>query len=77
MLGNDSKVIVWSVASGERLFIVDRPFNGLATAAAWVSRDNSHFVVGFASGDLHLFVSEKENVMQSSMIGCPDLISLL
>jgi len=68
---------MWSVASGERLFVVDRPFNGPAMAAAWVSRDNSRFVVGFASGDLHLFVSEKENVMQSSMIGCPDLISLL
>ncbi len=77
MLGNDSKVIVWSVASGERLFVVDRPFNGPATAVAWVSRDNSHFVVGFASGNLHFFMSEKENVMQSSMIGCPDLISLL
>jgi hypothetical protein len=70
-------VAVWSVASGERPFVVDRPFNGPATAAAWASRDNTRFVVGFASGDIHLFMSdEKENVMQS-MVACPDLISLL
>jgi len=76
LLGDDSKVIIWSIASGEKLFVVERPFNGPATAATWASRDNSRFVVGFASGDLHLFMSEKENVMQS-MIACPDLTFLL
>lgn len=62
LLGDDSRVIIWSITSGEKLFAVERPFNGPATAAAWASRDNSRFVVGFASGDLHLFMSEKENV---------------
>jgi hypothetical protein len=76
LLGDDSRVIIWSIASGEKLFVVERPFNGPATAVTWASRDNSRFVVGFASGDLHLFMSEKENVMQS-MIACPDLTFLL
>ncbi|KAH9012574.1 WD40-repeat-containing domain protein [Lactarius pseudohatsudake] len=59
-IGDDSRVVVWSVASGERLFAVERPFNGAATAVSWASRDNSRFVVGFASGDLHLFRNESE-----------------
>jgi WD40 repeat protein len=63
LLGDDSKVIVWSVASGEKLFVAQRPFDGAATAVSWVSRDNSRFVVGFASGDLHLFSSESGKVM--------------
>jgi WD40 repeat protein len=62
-LGDDSRIVVWSVASGERLFAVERPFNGAATAVSWASRDNSRFVVGFASGDLHLFWSEGEKVI--------------
>ncbi len=52
------------MVSGERLFIAERPFNGAATAVSWVSRDNSRFVVGFASGDLHLFWSESEKVFK-------------
>ena len=63
LLGDDSKVIVWSVLSGEKLFMAQRPFNGPATAASWVSRDSSRFVVGFASGDLHLFSSENGKVI--------------
>ncbi|KAH8978130.1 WD40-repeat-containing domain protein [Lactarius hatsudake] len=59
-IGDDSRVVVWSVASGERLFAVERPFNGAATAVSWTSRDNSRFVVGYASGDLHLFRNESE-----------------
>ncbi|KAH9021083.1 WD40-repeat-containing domain protein [Lactarius hengduanensis] len=59
-IGDDSRTVVWSVASGEKLFAVERPFNGPATAVSWASRDNSRFVVGFASGDLHLFWSESE-----------------
>ncbi|KAH9010595.1 WD40-repeat-containing domain protein, partial [Lactarius deliciosus] len=59
-IGDDSRMVVWSVASGEKLFAVDRPFNGPAMAVSWASRDNSRFVVGFASGDLHLFWSEGE-----------------
>lgn len=67
LLGDDSKVIVWSVASGEKLFVAQRPFNGAATAASWASRDSSRFVVGFASGDLHLFSSESGKVIEVSM----------
>ena len=63
LLGDDSRVIVWSVASGEKLFVVERPFNGAATAASWASHDSGRFVVGFASGDLHVFLSENEKVM--------------
>jgi WD40 repeat protein len=57
-LGDDSKVIIWSVVSGEKLFVVERPFNGAATAASWASRDSSRFVIGFASGDLHVFLED-------------------
>jgi WD40 repeat protein len=63
LLGDDSRVIIWSIASGEKLFVVERPFNGPATAAAWASHDNSRFVVGFASGDLHLFKSENKETV--------------
>jgi hypothetical protein len=64
------------MASGERLYVAEMPFNGPATAAAWAISDNSLFVVGFASGDVHLFMSDEKEVMQS-MIACPDLIPLL
>ena len=63
LLGDDSKVIVWSIASGEKLFEAQRPFYGAATAASWVSRDSSRFVVGFATGDLHLFSSDSGKVV--------------
>lgn len=63
-LGDDARVVVWSVTSGEKLFVAERPFNGAATAVAWASRDTSRFVVGFASGDLHLFRSENGKVMK-------------
>ena len=53
---------VWSVASGERLFVAELPFDGAAMAVSWVSCDSNHFVVGFASGDLHLFCSQSEKV---------------
>ena len=62
--GDDSKVVVWSIASGEKLFVAERPFNGAATAISWASRDTSRFVVGFASGDLHFFQSEDGKVMK-------------
>ena len=68
--------MVWSLASGERLFAVDMPFNGPATAAAWACHDTSRFVVGFASGDVHIFISEEGKVIQY-MLACPNLISLL
>jgi hypothetical protein len=61
-LGDDSRTVVWSIASGEKLFEVERPFNGPATAVSWASRDSSRFVIGFASGDLHLF-SRSEKVI--------------
>jgi WD40 repeat protein len=67
LVGDDSRVIVWSVASGEKLFVAHRPFNGAATAASWASHDGSRFVVGFAGGDLSLFVSEGEKVIQCYM----------
>ena len=62
LLGDDSKVVVWSITSGEKLFVAERPFNGAATAVSWASRDTSRFVVGFASGDLHFFWSENGKV---------------
>ena len=43
--------------------MAEHPFNGAATAVSWASRDTSRFVVGFASGDLHLFQSEDGKVM--------------
>ena len=61
-LGDDSKVIVCSITSGEKLFVAERPFNGAATAVSWASRDTSRFAVGFASGDLHFFWSENGKV---------------
>lgn len=63
-LADDSRAVVWSVASGEKLFVVERPFNGAATAVSWASRDGNRFVIGFASGDLHLFWSESEKVIK-------------
>jgi len=63
-LGDDSRTIIWSIASGEKLFAVERPFNGPATAVSWASHDSSRFVVGFASGDLHLFWSESGKVIR-------------
>jgi hypothetical protein len=36
----------------------------------WASRDTSHFVIGFASGDLHLFWSEDGGkVTDSGLLG--------
>jgi len=72
-LGNDSRVVVWSVASGEKLFVAERPFNGPATAVSWASRDTSHFVIGFASGDLHLFWSENGGKVTDSVLLGSDL----
>jgi hypothetical protein len=69
-LGDDSRVVVWSVASGEKLFVAERPFNGPATAVSWASRNTSCFVIGFASGDLYLFWSENGGkVMDSVLLG--------
>jgi WD40 repeat protein len=64
ILDDGSKVVVWSVTSGEKLFVTEHPFNGAATAVSWASRDTSRFVVGFASGDLHFFRSEDGKVMK-------------
>ncbi len=69
-LGDDAKVVIWSVASGERLFEAERAFNGAAIAVCWASHDTSCFVVGFATGDLHLFWSENGGkVMDSILLG--------
>lgn len=65
MIGDDAKAIVWAVASGEKLFTVERAFNGGATAVSWVGCDINRFVVGFASGDLHLFWSEDGKVIEN------------
>jgi len=64
LIGDDSKAVVWAVASGEKLFVTEQPFNGAATAVSWASHDINRFVVGFASGDLHLFCSEDGKVMK-------------
>ena len=73
-LGDDSRTVLWSIASGEKLFEVEQPFNGPATAVSWASRDSSRFVIGFASGDIHLFSSEGEKVIT---ICGPNVISFL
>ncbi|KAN0136801.1 hypothetical protein V8E53_005242, partial [Lactarius tabidus] len=52
-IGDNASMVVWSVASGEKLFVTELPFNGAVMVASWVSGDGSCFVVGFASGDLH------------------------
>ena len=61
-LGDDARTVVWSASSGEKLFVAELPFNGAATAVSWASLDSSRFVVGFASGDLHLFWSQNGKV---------------
>ena len=53
---------------------MERPFNGPAMAVSWASRDNSCFVIGFASGDLHLFSSEGKKVIQVTIFR-PNAIS--
>ena len=67
ILGDDSKVVVWSVPSGEKLFVAECPFNGAAMAISWASCDTHHFVVGFASRDLHFFWSEDGKVNENHM----------
>jgi len=62
-LADDSRTVLWSITSGEKLFEVERPFNGPATAVSWASRDNSRFVIGFASGDIHLFTRDGRKVI--------------
>ena len=62
-IGDDSRVAVWSITSGEKLFEAARPICGPAMAVSWTSSDTSHFVVGYATGDLHLFWSENGKVM--------------
>jgi hypothetical protein len=57
-------MVVWSVASGEKLFVTELPFNGAVMVASWVSGDGSCFVVGFASGDLHHFWSTGRKVIK-------------
>ena len=52
MSGDDARTAVWSIASGEKLFIVELPFNGAAMAVSWASHDCTQFVVGFCSEDL-------------------------
>ncbi|KAI0296895.1 WD40-repeat-containing domain protein [Russula brevipes] len=66
-IGDDARAVVWSVASGEKLFIVERNFNGPAMAASWVSRDTSRFVIGFANGDLHLFYGESGKLYRDNV----------
>jgi hypothetical protein len=69
---------MWSVASGEKLFQAERPFNGPAMAVSWASHDTSRFVVGYANGDLHLFWSENRKVMKKKLLqGFFNLISTL
>ena len=67
-LGDDARTIVWSIASGEKLFVAELPFNGAAMAVSWASHDCSRFVVGFSSGDLHLFWSKNEKVIKTSRL---------
>ena len=70
-------LFIWFITSEERLFIAEMPFNGPATAVAWASCNNSLFIVGFASGNVHLFMSNEKKVIMQSMIMCPNLISSL
>ena len=53
---------MWSIISREKPFVAEQPFNGPATTVSWTSHNISCFVIGFASGDLHLFYSEDEKV---------------
>ncbi|KAF8268031.1 WD40-repeat-containing domain protein [Lactarius quietus] len=68
-VSDDSRTVVWSIASGEKLFEVERPFNGPATAVSWASRDSSRFVIGFTSGDLHLFSQSKKSYQDNGTSG--------
>lgn len=56
--GNDSRVVVWNLSSGEMLQEICVPSAGFIGCLAWVKladRDEDAFVFGASDGNIHLY----------------------
>jgi WD40 repeat protein len=62
--GNDSRVVVWSLSSGEMLQEICVPSAGFISCVAWIKltdRDEDTFVFSASDGNIHLYQRTSEN----------------
>jgi WD40 repeat protein len=62
--GNDSHVVVWSLASGEMVQELCIPSAGYISCLAWLKlgdHDEDSFVFGASDGNIHLFQCSKDS----------------
>jgi WD40 repeat protein len=74
MLGDDSKLIVWSLQSGEPVQEILCRFNGAIGAICWISPESNEasFVFGCADGSIHVYRRENESVGSLVHSSTPD-----
>ena len=70
-LGNDAKVIIWILTSGEKLQVIACPFNGAVGAAVWFPSTSGlrhGFAFGCADGSIHVYTSDEVTVCRDLTI---------
>ena len=62
--GNDSRIVIWNLSSGEMLQEICTPSAGFISCLAWIKladRDEDSFVFGASDGNIHLYQRTNEN----------------
>ena len=56
--GNDSRIVIWNLSSGEMLQEICAPSAGFISCLAWIKladRDEDSFVFSASDGNIHLY----------------------
>ena len=62
--GNDSRIVIWNLSSGEMLQEICTPSAGFISCLAWIKladRDEDSFVFGASGGNIHLYQCMNEH----------------
>jgi hypothetical protein len=65
LAGDDAKLIIWNLTTGEKLQEISCVFHGPISASTWIQLgdgDQRFFVFGCADGTIHLYGSKDYKV---------------
>ncbi|KAF8834257.1 WD40 repeat-like protein, partial [Paxillus ammoniavirescens] len=66
--GNDSRIVIWNLASGEMMQEISVPSAGFISCLAWVKLSDENedaFVIGTSDGNIHLYEQCKDTPLFS------------
>src|SRR5215470_6735618 len=65
-VGDDARVVVWNLQTGELMQQIFCHFNGYIASSAWINIWETHelgFVFGCADGSLHIYRQDRQTVL--------------